>query len=47
VTPTGSTSTTITFNVSDIGAAGATTGRVTVITVNGQDFSTDTLTITP
>ena len=47
VTPTGSTSTTITFNVSDIGSAGATTGRITVITVNGQDFSTDTLTITP
>jgi hypothetical protein len=47
VTPSGSTSTTITLNVSDIGAAGAATGRITVITVNGQDFSTDTLTITP
>jgi hypothetical protein len=47
VTPTGSTATTITFNVSDIGSSGATTGRVTVITANGQDFSTDTLTITP
>jgi hypothetical protein len=47
VTPSGSTTTTITFNVSDIGSAGASTGRITVITVNGQDFSTDTLTITP
>jgi hypothetical protein len=47
VSPTGSTATSITFNVSDIGSAGATSGRITVITVNGQDFSTDTLTITP
>jgi hypothetical protein len=47
VSPTGSTATSITFNVSDIGTAGATTGRITVITVNGQDFSTDSLTITP
>jgi hypothetical protein len=47
VTPTGSTATTITFNVSDIGSSGATTGRIAVTTVNGQDFSTDTLTITP
>jgi hypothetical protein len=47
VVPTASTSTSITLNFSDIGAAGATTGRVTVITVNGQDFSTDTLTIRP
>jgi hypothetical protein len=47
VTPSGSTATTITFNVSDIGSAGASTGRITVITVNGQDFSADTLTITP
>jgi hypothetical protein len=47
VSPTGSTATSITFNVSDIGTAGATSGRITVITVNGQDFSTDSLTITP
>jgi hypothetical protein len=47
VSPTGSTATSITFNISDIGSAGATSGRITVITVNGQDFSTDTLTITP
>lgn len=47
VTPSGSTATTITFNVSDIGSAGASTGRIAVTTVNGEAISVDTLTITP
>jgi hypothetical protein len=47
VLPSGSTASTITFNVSDIAAAGATTGRISVTTVNGQAVSVDTLTLTP
>ena len=47
VTPTGTTATTITFSVSDIGAAGATSGRIAVTTVNGEVVSVDSLTITP
>jgi hypothetical protein len=47
VTPTGSTATTITFNVSDIGSSGAASGRIAVTTVNGQVISVDSLTISP
>jgi hypothetical protein len=47
VTPSSSSSTALTFNVAAIGSAGATTGRVTVITDNGQVVSTDTLVINP
>jgi hypothetical protein len=47
VTPSSSSSTALTFNVAAIGSAGATTGRITVITDNGQAVSTDTLVINP
>jgi hypothetical protein len=47
VTPSGSTATTITFNVSDIGSSGAASGRIAVTTVNGEVISVDSLTITP
>ena len=47
VTPTGTTATTITFSVSDIGASGATSGRIAVTTVNGEVISVESLTITP
>jgi hypothetical protein len=47
VTPSSSSSTALTFNVAAIGSAGATTGRITVITDNGQAVSTDSLVINP
>jgi hypothetical protein len=47
VTPSGSSATTITFNVSDIGSSGAASGRIAVTTVNGEVISIDSLTITP
>jgi hypothetical protein len=47
VTPSSSSSTALTFNVAAIGSAGATTGRITLITDNGQTVSTDTLVINP
>jgi hypothetical protein len=47
VVPTSTSSTALTFNVASIGAAGAATGRITVITDNGQAVSADTLAINP
>jgi hypothetical protein len=47
VTPSSSSSTALTFNVAAIGSAGAATGRITVVTDNGQAVSTDTLVINP
>ena len=47
ISPSSSTASTITFNVSDIGASGATSGRISVTTVNGQAVSLESLTINP
>ena len=47
VSATSGNGTSIVIPVSDIANAGATTGRIAVITSAGQDFSIDTLTITP
>jgi hypothetical protein len=47
ISATSGNGTTIVIPVLDIANAGATTGRIAVITAAGQDFSVDTLTITP
>jgi hypothetical protein len=47
VSATSGNGTTIVIPVADIATAGATSGRIAVITAAGQDFSVDSLTITP
>jgi hypothetical protein len=47
VTTTSGNGTSIVIPISTISSIGATTGRIAVATAAGQDFSVDTLTITP